>query len=65
MFCPLGLDEGSGVLNESKILSPAPAEPECQPASHTLDANTLFFVLNNDVLPDYEHNLTYTVSNGA
>ena len=57
-------DPGSGVENETQLLSPESpgSEAVCETATHPVDATTLFFVLNNDVLPDYEHNLTYTVS---
>ena len=63
LFCPTDLDEGSGsgADNESQVFSPT-VELECQTAVHAVDASTLFFVLNNEVLPDYEHNLTYSVS---
>ena len=65
IFCPTDLDEGSGsgAENKSKIFSPR-VDLECQTDIHAVDASTLFFVLNNDVLPDYEHNLTYSVSDG-
>ena len=60
-FCPTGSEEGSGEDNGTEVFSPG--QPlECQTALHDLDANTLFFVLNNAILPDYEHNLTYSVS---
>lgn len=52
-FCPTDTD-GNG--SNSSVVS------VCQTRRHRLDPSTLFFVLNNEVLPDYEHNLTFTVS---
>jgi hypothetical protein len=62
LFCPTDLDDGSGsgAGNESQVFSPT-VDLECQTAVHAVDASTLFFVLNNEVLPDYEHNLTYSI----
>lgn len=49
-FCPDGNGSNSSAVSV------------CRTRRHELDPSTLFFVLNNQVLPDYEHNLTFTVS---
>ena len=64
-FCAtdLGIEGSAATMgNETEQMLLFPEEVECENASHTVDADTLFFVLNNDVLPDYEHNLTFSVS---
>ena len=35
---------------------------ECKNKTKKLDKNELFFVLNNEILPRYEHTVTFTVS---
>jgi hypothetical protein len=61
-FCATG-EEGSGGMgsNGTDLLVPETEEGKCENTTHTVDADTLFFVLNNDVLPDYPHNLTYRI----
>lgn len=62
IFCPTDTSiDGSGIAKETELLYPD-ADPMCQTSRYKLDSSTLFFVLNNEVLPDYEHKLTFTVS---
>ena len=57
-FCQTDM---GGVTNETELLSPADVGV-CQSRRYAVNSSTLFFVLDDDVLPDYEHNLTFTVS---
>lgn len=61
-FCATG-EEGSGGMgsNGTDLLVPETEEGKCENTTNIVDADTLFFVLNNDVLPDYPHNLTYRI----
>ena len=64
IFC--GTDpffEGSAMENETDLLTPMMStERVCVDKLFEVDRNTLFFVLNDAILPDIEHDVTFTVS---